>query len=69
MEMYKKSISELSDLLNKKSVSSLEMTKYFIDRIHSYDSKLNSFITVNEKLAIEQAKKADSLIAKKIIVS
>ena len=65
MEMYKKSISELSDLLNKKSVSSLEMTKYFIDRIHSYDSKLNSFITVNEKLAIEQAKKADSLIAKK----
>jgi len=65
MEMYKKSISELSDLLNKKSISSLEMTNYFIDRIHSYDSKLNSFITVDEKSARDQAKKADILIAKK----
>ena len=65
MEIYKKSISELSDLLNRKTVSSMEITNYFIDRINLYDSKLNSFITVNEKLARECAKNADLLISKK----
>ncbi|MAZ79342.1 MAG: Asp-tRNA(Asn)/Glu-tRNA(Gln) amidotransferase GatCAB subunit A [Gammaproteobacteria bacterium] len=63
--MYKKSITELSDLLHKKSISSLEMTNYFIERIKSFDNELNSFITVDEESAKKQAINADSLIAKK----
>ena len=65
MDIYKKSITELSDLLHKKSISSLEMTNYFIERIKSFDNELNSFITVDEESAKKQAINADSLIAKK----
>ena len=64
MDIYKKSITELSELLKKKELSSLEMTKYFLKRINTYDSKLNSFISVNEDCAIEQAKFADNLLSK-----
>ena len=64
MDIYKKSITELSALLKKKELSSLEMTKYFLNRINSYDSKLNSFISVNDDRAIEQAKLADNLLSK-----
>ena len=65
MDIYKKSITELSDLLNKKVLSSVEMTNYFIKRINSFDGELNSFITVDEENAKNQAIKADSVIAKK----
>ena len=58
MDIYKKSIAELSDLLNKKIISSLEMTNYFIKRINSFDRELNSFITVDE----ENAQKCLTLI-------
>ena len=63
MEIYKKSIVELSRLLQKKELSSLELTKYFLDRIRSFDSKLNSFISINEETSIQQAKLADKLIS------
>ena len=32
--------------LDKKEVSSLELTQHFIDRVKKYDCKLNSFITL-----------------------
>ena len=64
MDIYKKSITELSALLKKKELSSLEMTKYFLNRINAYDSELNSFISVNEDRAIKQAKLADNLLSK-----
>ena len=63
MDIYKKSVIELSKLLNKREVSSLEMTDYFINRIKVFDLKLNSFITIDEDHAREQAKIADELIA------
>jgi aspartyl-tRNA(Asn)/glutamyl-tRNA(Gln) amidotransferase subunit A len=63
VEIYKKSIVELSRLLQKKELSSLELTKYFLDRIKSFDSKLNSFISINEEASIEQAKLADKLLS------
>ena len=40
MDIYNKSIAELSDLLSKKVLSSLEMTDYFIKRIKLFDLKL-----------------------------
>lgn len=61
--MHNLSISELVLGLKNKDFSSQELTQHFVDRINKYDSKLNSFITVNESLALEQAKQADKLIA------
>lgn len=56
-------LSELRKLLDEKKVSSVELTKYFLNRIKSYDKKLNSFITVTEDLALKQAQDADDFIA------
>ncbi len=56
-------LTELRKLLDEKKVSSQELTKYFLARIKELDPKLNSFITVTEKEALEQAKEADEFIA------
>ena len=44
--MHNKTISELSKLIAKKELSSLELTNHFLDRIKNYDHELNSFITL-----------------------
>jgi aspartyl-tRNA(Asn)/glutamyl-tRNA(Gln) amidotransferase subunit A len=61
--MNKLSIKKLSELLQSKKISSEELTRYYISRIKSFDSLLNSFITVIENDAINQAKIADNRIA------
>jgi aspartyl-tRNA(Asn)/glutamyl-tRNA(Gln) amidotransferase subunit A len=61
--MYQKNISELSKALRNKEISSLELTKLFIERIKQHDSKINSLITLCEETALEKAKQADKVIA------
>jgi aspartyl-tRNA(Asn)/glutamyl-tRNA(Gln) amidotransferase subunit A len=56
------SLTELRKLLDEKKVSSVELTRYFLDRIKKHDKDLNSFITVCEKEAIDAAKNADDFI-------
>ena len=63
MDIYKKSLTQLAALLNSKQISSKELTKYFLKRIAKYDSKLNSFISVDEDYANQQADNADKLIS------
>ena len=46
-------------MLQAGEVSSVELTRYFLDRIKSSDHKLNSFITVCEEQAMAQAEAAD----------
>ena len=50
--------------LQAKEFSSVELTQHYLDRIKHYDSELNSFISVTEDIALEQAKAADTRIAK-----
>ena len=57
--MYDKSISEQSRALAAGEISSVELTQSYIDRIKQLDGELNSFITVTDELALEQAKAAD----------
>src|SRR5690348_15245520 len=59
--MHHKTIAELSAELSAKKISSVELTKYFIERIHLHDNKLNSFITITEDEALRAAQKADEL--------
>lgn len=61
--MHNLTIAKLSDELNKKTFSSVELTQHFLKRIADYDKTLNSFITVTEQTALEQAKAADALRA------
>lgn len=62
--MHDLSIKQLQDGLKKKSFSSTELTQHYLDRIAKYDTVLNSFITVTPEFALEQAKKADVLLAR-----
>ena len=62
--MHNKTVSELIDDIKNKEINSLELTKYFIERIKRLDKKLNSFITITEDYALKQAKKIDVDIAK-----
>lgn len=57
--MHNRTLAQLSEDLSKKDFSSVELTKHYLERIKKFDSSLNSFITVSEDLALEQAKKAD----------
>lgn len=57
------SVTELAYLIKSKQITSLELTRFFINRIKKYNDKLRCVITLTEDLAIQQAKKADQEIA------
>lgn len=57
------SLTELRKLLDNKQITSVELTQDFLARIKSEDSNYNSFITVDEAGALEQARVADEFIA------
>ena len=57
--MHTLSISDLSDALRRKELSSAELTTHFLERIESHDRRLNSFITVTGEMALADAAQAD----------
>ncbi|MBQ2581915.1 MAG: Asp-tRNA(Asn)/Glu-tRNA(Gln) amidotransferase subunit GatA [Ruminococcus sp.] len=59
MQLYEYNAFELSELLEDKSISSVELTNSVIDRINAVDKQLNAFITVCSERAIGQAKSVD----------
>ena len=63
MRLESFTIHELRDMLDKKDVSSVEVTRAVIDRINATDDKINSFVTTVPEEAIKAAEKADKAIA------
>lgn len=59
MALYEKTAHELISLLEKKEVSSVEITKSFLDRINEVDNKIEAFITVCHEEAIKKAEEID----------
>src|SRR5687767_1519558 len=57
--MHHKTLAELSKALDEKTISSVELTKYFLARINTFNEKLNAFITVSEEFALNAAEAAD----------
>jgi len=57
--MYRLTLAQISQKLNAKEFSSLELTRALLSRINKQDGALNSFITVTEELALKQAELAD----------
>lgn len=58
------SVMQLASLIKNKRISSVELTKFFIERIRKYGDTLQCVISVTEEIAMQQAKEADALIAK-----
>ena len=61
--MHRKTIAELSRQLAAREVSSVELTRFFLDRIERLDGTLNAFITVDAEKSLAQARAADERIA------
>ncbi|WP_426321197.1 Asp-tRNA(Asn)/Glu-tRNA(Gln) amidotransferase subunit GatA [Pseudoduganella sp. R-43] len=59
--MHTKTIKELSELLQKKEVSAVQLATHFLDRIEKSD--LNAFLHVDRALTLAQAEEADKRIA------
>jgi len=62
--MHNKTLVELSHALHQRECSSVELTRYFLERIERYNPQLNSFITKTPDIALAQAKTADERLAK-----
>ena len=55
-------ISQIRNLLRKRELSSLELTKYYLNNMERA-KKLNAYSFVSEELAISQANEADKKMA------
>jgi len=56
------SIMQLASLIKNKKISSVDLTKFFIERLKKWGDTLESVITLTEDLALQVAKKADDEI-------
>ena len=57
------SIGQLANLLKTKQITSVELTKFYLDRLKKYGPKLQCVITLTEERAMKEAKEADKEIA------
>ena len=56
-------VSELAALIRNRKISSVELTKLYLERLHRYDPALVCVVTFTEKLALKQAEQADREIS------
>lgn len=57
------SVADLSVLIKTRQISSVELTRFFMERLKKYSDTLHCVITFTEELALKQAQKADEEIA------
>ncbi len=57
------SIPQLASLIKNKKISSVELTKFFINRLKKYGDTLQCVISITEDIAMQQATEADKEIA------
>ncbi|MGE0681090.1 MAG: amidase, partial [Candidatus Binatia bacterium] len=58
------SIAQLSEQIQKREISPVEVTQTYLNRIHTLDMKLNSYLTVTADLALHEAQAAEAQIQK-----
>ncbi len=61
--MFEKTLTELSQDLQAKNISSVELTQAYLERIEQQNAHTNSYITVTAEYALEQAQAADRRLA------
>ena len=59
-----KTITELGHMLRTRQVSSVELTRMYLDRVERFDDELRSYVTVTAEFALEQAARADEALAR-----
>ena len=59
MELRELNIKQVAELLDKKEISSAELTQACIDRIEAVEPQINALVTVCAEQALETAKRVD----------
>src|SRR6202142_1709364 len=59
-DLHQLTIEQAAELLAKKEISSVELTRASLERIRMTDQQIHSFITVTEDVALAQATAADA---------
>ena len=62
MELFQKTIHDLHEMLKKKEVSSVEITKSVFERIEKVEGRIKSYITITKESALKEAEAADEII-------
>ena len=60
--LHYKTIEDLSVMIERKEISSVEVTEHMLRRIERLDGQLKSYATVTGELAMDQARKAETEI-------
>jgi len=60
-ELWRLTISEASELLQRREISAVELTRAHLDRIEQVEGNVRAFVTVTEAEAIRQAEQVDQL--------
>ena len=63
MSLIDLSLQQMQQQLGARSLSSVELTRAFLERIAATDQQVNAFITLSEESALQAAEKADRRIA------
>ena len=61
--MINAGLTELAAMLAQKKISSVELTRLYLDRIADLNPELNAFVTVSAELSLAEAAAADARIA------
>lgn len=61
--MINSSLKSLSTALQAKTISSVELTQEYLNRIHQFNPTINAYITLDEAKTLAQAQAADARIA------
>jgi aspartyl-tRNA(Asn)/glutamyl-tRNA(Gln) amidotransferase subunit A len=62
MELVSKTVCELRLLLDRREVSSEEVTREYLERVEALDPKIGAYLTPTPELALGQARAADATI-------
>lgn len=57
-------VEQLGSMLRAKTVSSVELTKVYLKRLHTIGKSLNAVVTIFDDLALAEAAKADDLLSR-----
>ena len=58
-EITKRSVAQLAQALEKKDLSSLEVTRAYLDRIDQEDKEIGAYLSVSAERAEQQARAVD----------
>ncbi len=63
MKPYELTIGQAADLLHRRELTSQELTRSVLERIHAIENRVGAFITILDEPAMTQAAAADALIS------